>query len=263
MSPDTTGVVETTAPEVVATSLPPLRECVLLLDFDGCLSPLVDDPEAAVPAPGAAQALEDLADRTRVILVSGRPVDFLRTQVPGTLGVSYAGGHGAEYAVGTEEIRPLVDVEVVQGHRDAAIADLEGLLADAPGWYIEPKPTGVAVHSRRAHDPEHHLDRVREVLHRHTGEDDMVVLPSHDVLELRPAGVDKGTAAMHLLDDDQRTPVSFGDDVTDEDMFAVAVDRGGMAVMVATEPRASHASFRVPDPDAVVAVLSAWAARTS
>jgi trehalose-phosphatase len=247
--------------EEVLEAVPGLRESVLLLDFDGCLSWLVDDPHDAVPADGAVEALERIATTTRLVLVSGRPVSFLRTVVPGELGVAYAGGHGAEYARGTDEVAPLVDVDTVRGHRDRAVEDLEDLLADAPGWYVEVKPTGVAVHSRRAEDPDAYMEEVREVLGRHTGDDDMVVLPSHEVLELRPSGVDKGTAAEHLLGDDERIPVSLGDDVTDEDMFAVAVARGGMAVMVGTEPRRTHARHRVPDPDAVVAVLQAWADR--
>lgn len=260
MADDAVPPATLSTPAEVVDLLPALDDAVLLLDFDGCLSSLVDDPEAAVPADGAIDALTALAARTRVVLVSGRPVSFLRRQVPVDVGVSYAGGHGAEFAEGGDEVQPLVDVEVVQRRRDAAIRDLDDLLGDQPGWYVEPKPTGVAVHSRRVADPAEYLDRVRHVLESHTG-DDMVVLPSHEVLELRPAGVDKGTAAAHLLGDDPRRPVSFGDDVTDEAMFAVAVDRGGMAVVVSTEPRETRAAARVRDPDDVVAVLAGWAAR--
>ncbi len=249
-------------PSEVAAALPPVADAFVLLDFDGTLSALVDDPEQAVAVDGALEAVSALARRTRVVLVSGRPVEVLRERIPGDVGVAYAGGHGAEFADGEDEVEPLVEVEVVRDHRDAAIDDLEDLLADAPGWYVEPKPTGVAVHSRRAEDPQRHVEDVKAVLARHTGDDDMVVLPSHEVWELRPAGVDKGTAARLVLGDDERTPVSFGDDVTDEDMFAVAVERGGTAVLVDTEPRQTHASWRVRDPDDVVAVLSAWVDRS-
>lgn len=54
----------------------------LFTDFDGTLSVLVDDPAAAVPAPGAVAELERLALRYAVVgVVSGRPVTFLRSRL--------------------------------------------------------------------------------------------------------------------------------------------------------------------------------------
>ena len=53
-------------------------EVALCLDFDGTLSPIVDDPEAARPLEGIVELLEPLADRfAAVALISGRPADFL------------------------------------------------------------------------------------------------------------------------------------------------------------------------------------------
>jgi trehalose 6-phosphate phosphatase len=49
-------------------------EVALCLDFDGTLSPIVDDPQAARPLPGIVELLEPLADRfAAVALISGRP----------------------------------------------------------------------------------------------------------------------------------------------------------------------------------------------
>lgn len=246
-------------PTALADALPDVESAVVLLDFDGTLSPLVDDPAAAAPAPGAVEAVRGLAARTRVLVVSGRPVEDVRGRLPGELPVTFAGGHGAEVADGTDAVEPRVDMAAAERHRDAAIADLESLLADADGWTIEPKPTGVAVHHRRATAPERHLDDVTSVLQRHaTGE--MEVTHGHDVLELRPAGVHKGVAVADLLADEDRVPVAFGDDVTDEDTFAAVAARGGVSVLVATDPRPSRARWCVADPDAVVATLAAWAA---
>ena len=50
---------------------------VLLFDFDGTLSPVVDDPAAAVALPGVPERLERLAASYRLVgAVSGRPVAF-------------------------------------------------------------------------------------------------------------------------------------------------------------------------------------------
>ena len=249
-------------PDEVAAALPPVADAVVLLDFDGTLSHLVDQPGDAAPTTGAARAIRALAARTRVVLVSGRSVDDLRPRLPDDLDVTFAGGHGAELAHGKEDVQPMVaDIGRVTHHRDAAIEKLHAILDDVPGWVVEVKPTGVAVHSRMATDADAHMAEVLDVLDAHAVAD-MEVTRGHDVVELRPAGVNKGVAVARLLADDARTPVAFGDDVTDEDTFAEVVARDGIAVLVATEPRATHASLRLTDPDAVVATLAAWAAAT-
>ncbi len=62
---------------------------VVALDYDGTLSPVVQRPSDAVPAPGAADALRALAPRVRTLaLVTGRPADVVvelgsLTDVPG------------------------------------------------------------------------------------------------------------------------------------------------------------------------------------
>ena len=258
--PDEDHELALSTPAEVAAALPPVDEAVVLLDFDGTLSHLVDQPGAAEPTDGAAAAIESLAARTRVVLVSGRSVDDLRPRLPDDLDVTFAGGHGAELAHGQGDVEPMVaDLGRVTEHRDAAIDELRGIVGDVEGWVIEVKPTGVAVHYRMAADPDAHMARVLDVLEAHAVAD-MEVTRGHAVVELRPAGVNKGVAVERLIDHDPRIPVAFGDDVTDEDTFAEVVARDGIAVLVATEPRATHASMRLADPDAVVAALTAWAA---
>lgn len=248
-------------PADVAAALPDPAACVVLLDFDGTLSHLVDDPDAAAAVDGAAAAAAALAERTRVVFVSGRAIDNLRPRLPADIAAEWAGGHGAEYADGQDPVEPRVDdVDLVVAHRDAAVREVGELVDLDEGWVIETKPTGMAVHWRMVADPSGQHDAVLEILRRHAV-GGMQVTHGHDVVELRPAGVDKGTAVARLLDDDGRVPVSFGDDVTDEDMFAEVVARGGMAIQVAREPRPTHARWRVAGPDEVVSLLAAWAAR--
>ena len=62
--------------------LDPLRShpdrTAILTDFDGTLSPIVEDWTAAAPLPGARSLLEDLASRYAVVgVISGRPVNYL------------------------------------------------------------------------------------------------------------------------------------------------------------------------------------------
>jgi trehalose 6-phosphate phosphatase len=46
-------------------------------------------------------------------------------------------------------------------------------------------------------------------------------------------------------------PIYIGDDVTDEDAFAAAAERGGIGILVAEEPRATAARYRLHDPGEV------------
>jgi hypothetical protein len=82
------------------------------------------------------------------------------------------------------------------------------------------------------------------------------ILEGKAVMEMRPAGVNKGEAIawleVHFPD---RTPLVFGDDVTDEDAFRVAQERGGDAILVAEVARPTLARWRLDGPDRVVALL--------
>ena len=58
----------------------------ILTDFDGTLSPIVDEPDAARPLDGVPALLDELAHRYAVVAVlSGRPVTFLQQWLPPSL----------------------------------------------------------------------------------------------------------------------------------------------------------------------------------
>ncbi|MFZ4584672.1 MAG: trehalose-phosphatase [Acidimicrobiia bacterium] len=56
-------------------------------DYDGTLAPIVDDPARAVPHPRALGTLANLTEVAKVAIISGRPADFVVTQI-GTLSLS-------------------------------------------------------------------------------------------------------------------------------------------------------------------------------
>src|SRR3970040_492330 len=65
----------------------------VFLDFDGTLAPIVDRPELAGIDPPTRNAVERLARRCTVAVVSGRDVDDVRAR-DGIKGIYYAGSHG-------------------------------------------------------------------------------------------------------------------------------------------------------------------------
>ena len=125
------------------------RQPFVCLDFDGTLSDIVADPDAATLVDGAAEALEKLAAQCPVALLSGRDLADIRQRV-GLAGIWYAGSHGFE----------MVGPDGSHHHNDAAAAaipvledaatELRDELEDVPGVLVEHKRYAVAVRYPRA-----------------------------------------------------------------------------------------------------------------
>lgn len=249
-------------PADLARALGSPSDHLVVLDFDGTLAPIVDRPQDAVLAPGAAAAIRRLARYTRVVVSSGRDLDDLRGRLPG-IDVVLAAGHGSTITEAGETLVELVDVATVRQTLDRAESAVRRLVDDRPGWLTERKPTSLAVHHRLVPvDDEHRmLGPVRAALERHLDvEPGFDLLAGKSVLELRVRGVDKGRALNWMLRAwPGRLPLVLGDDVTDEDAFAVARDHGGTAVLVADVPRDTSATDRLADPGAVVSFLEHFA----
>jgi trehalose 6-phosphate phosphatase len=254
----------------VAGPLAPLAAdpaaAALLSDFDGTLAPIVGDPAAARPLPSALRALAALAPRLGLVAVlSGRPVAFLRAQVP-VPGVVLAGVYGLERLVGDEVVtdpRALAHVAALA----AAATEAEGRW---PTLTVERKgSTAFTVHWRRA--PQDAPGR--DALDSLAGEHGLRLAWGRHAAELLvPVDVDKGTVVDLLLDE---RPVGVGaaagDDLGDLAAFEALAQRatrqpGFRAVRVAVRsgesPQAllDAADAVVDGPAALVALLAELAA---
>ncbi len=261
---------------VAALAAAGLDRLMLLLDYDGTLSPIVDDPASARPDPQALAALGALAPRSALTAcVTGRPALQARTLL-GLDALTYSGLHGAELLVpGADE--PIVpeaftaDAGRVAALVEAAEAEPEGLA----GLELERKGPIVALHWRRAADPAAAEARAQQLGQRAIDQG-LRTGTGRAVLELRPGiHLTKGDGARTLL---SRAPQAAsilvaGDDVTDLDAFAAAralVDEGRLerAVIVAVAGHdappavAAAADLVLPDPAALGALLQALAATT-
>jgi trehalose-phosphatase len=250
-------------PAALAAELAPASRWLLVLDFDGTLSPIVEHPDAAAPAVGAVDAVRALTTVTDVAIVSGRPVADLRGRL-GALPVTFAGGHGAEVLTADGTTTALVDdPAAVRATLDRAEDAVATLVAPDAGWLVERKDASLAVHHRRVapDDRDRLLPAVVATLEGFTDDGPgFQLLSGKAVLELRPAGVDKGRAVAWIADRATgRPPLVVGDDVTDEDAFAEAARRDGAGVLVADQPRGTVARWRLADPTAVVEFLRALA----
>lgn len=245
-------------PAALAAELGPAEHLLILLDFDGTVAPIVDRPGDARPAPGAIDALRRLVTRTTVAMLSGRSVDDLSARLP-ELPLIHAGGHGAQIRAIDGSVLDLIDVATVTATLDATQSAVEQVVDDGIGWFVERKPTSLAVHHRLVPDPEEdeRLPRVRALLEQHHGDEPgFEVVAGKSVLEIRPRSIDKGKALDRIAEQTpDLIPVMIGDDRTDEDAFRHALARGGHAILVSPDDRDTAAHARLADPDAVVALL--------
>jgi trehalose 6-phosphate phosphatase len=192
-------------------------------DFDGTLSEIVDDPAAARPVPGAADALGRLADRFgTVAVVSGRPGAFLARHLGGR-GLTLRGLYGLEPVDADGTVRCVDGAERWRDVVDGVAARAEAELL--PEVDVERKGLSATVHFRRHPDQEERARRWAEATAADTG---LVVHCARMSFELRPPlPHDKGMVVADLAGG--LTHVAFlGDDVGDLDAFD-ALDRLGAA----------------------------------
>lgn len=234
------------------------RQPAVFFDFDGTLSDIVDDPDTARPAAGAAEALQRLAALCPVAVLSGRDLADVTERV-GLPGIWYAGSHGFELTApdGTHHQNDAAAAAIpVLGQ---VAAQLRDQLGSIPGVVVEHKRFGVAVHYRNAA-----RDRVGEVAAavRAAGQHHALrVTTGREVIELRPdIDWDKGKTLRWVIDhlrhagskagSEHLMPIYLGDDITDEDAFD-AVRHDGVPIVVrhtGDGDRATAALFALDSP---------------
>jgi trehalose 6-phosphate phosphatase len=185
----------------------------ILTDFDGTLSPIVDEPDAARPLDGVPALLEELAHRYAVVAVlSGRPVTFLQQWLPPSLLLSGL--------YGLEVVRDGVRNDHPSGGMWREVVDDVATVSRATGpreMRVENKGLSLTLHYRGHPELE---ATVRELAERQAARSGLSIRPARMSFELHPPiPADKGTAVRDLADG--LAAVCFlGDDVGDMPAFA-------------------------------------------
>lgn len=234
-------------------------EPAIFLDYDGTLTPIVDDPDAANIADRERAVLRGLAELASLAVISGRGLEDVKTHVA-VEGITYSGSHGFEIELSDGERFDQDEVAPVIPELDQAETVLRTEAEGLSGVMIERKPYAIAVHTRRA-DSDEVRREAKELAERvgseHAG---LVVREGKEIFELRPAlDWDKGAALAHLLDllPGDPVPMYVGDDDTDEDAFAEVRRRLGVGVLVGHARGAeTWAGFSLSDPDETIEFLS-------
>tara|TARA_R100001126_G_C4865425_1_gene169947 strand:- start:124 stop:891 length:768 start_codon:yes stop_codon:yes gene_type:complete len=238
----------------MAKNTPPptdiLNDHALFLDFDGTLAPLQDDPHTVAMPDASFNALPGLfqALNGALAIVSGRDVRDLSSRVPQT--VWRAGGHGVDICSPGEVAPPST-----QSAPEALTLGFDAVAEQFDGVWCEAKGPIIAVHYRQAPGTAEALgSQLSSVLKTVDG---YKLQAGKMVYEAKPLTANKGRAIEHLMRQAAfagRIPVMFGDDVTDEDGFAVVIEMGGFAVKIGEGD--SLAQYRLETPNDVAEWLN-------
>ena len=239
---------------------------LLLCDYDGTLTPIVDSPELADLPEGTRHSLQNLSlqGRLTVGIISGRALADLKQRV-GIGNIVYAGNHGLEIegpGIGivnplAEEMRPVF--RLIQQVLSKALTPIRGTL-------VENKGLSLSVHYRMVEKEK--SEEVRTVFEtvmataRSLGK--VRITSGKMVYEVRPpVDWDKGKAIALLIDRYSRhknkketLPIFLGDDRTDEDGFKVIREHSGIPIFVGNEPAHTAASYYLRSPQEAEQFLS-------
>jgi trehalose 6-phosphate phosphatase len=237
------------------------KESLLILDYDGTLSPFSLNPSQAFPYPGVCERIEQVMKlrKTEVVIISGRDLESLTRLLPLNPLPELWGSHGGEcLRFGKESslvytLKPEIKHILTQAAKRAKEL--------VPDFFCEVKPLSIALHWR-GHGSEvisKQKVRIRECWKKEIGN---LPLEIHDFdggMELRVAGINKGNAVKKLLKRFSReTLIAYlGDDVTDEDAFQALGDRA-LKILVRKELRTTLADLCLVPPQELLTFFDQW-----
>jgi len=235
---------------------------VVSLDYDGTLTPIVENPAKATLDENLRRIIRRLAEQWTVAIVSGRDLADVRSMV--RIGdIIYSGSHGFDIAGPGESYRTQGNGERFLPALDRAESELRVAVSKIPKAKVERKRFAIAVHYREGREQDiSSLDKIVEETFRHLT--DLRLTTGKKIWEFVPdIDWDKGRALLALYDNlfidrSKLVPVFIGDDITDENAFR-AIGTKGINIVVGEEDRETEANFRLKNPGEVKVFLESMA----
>ncbi|KAK7312082.1 hypothetical protein VNO77_35651 [Canavalia gladiata] len=257
------------------------KRIALFMDYDGTLSPIVDNPDCAFMSDNMRAAVKKVAEYFPTAIISGRSRDKVYEFV-GLTELYYAGSHGMDIIgpvrQSASDIHPncIIRSTDKQGKEvnlfqpaaeflpmiNEVFKSLVECTKDIKGAKVEDNKFCASVHYRNVDEKSWDLvgQRVHDVL---KGYPRLRLTHGRKVLEVRPViNWDKGKAVTFLLESlglnncDDVLPIYIGDDRTDEDAFKVLKEGNkGYGILVSSAPKDSNAIYSLRDPSEVMEFL--------
>jgi trehalose 6-phosphate phosphatase len=251
--------LDTRAPDMAdsdaETVMPDLRKCAILLDIDGTILDFAPSPEQVRVPAQLRQTLSRLQQLTggALALVSGRVLADI-DGIFSPLKLAAIGGHGAEMRT-TPGGKVTMRVKPLDAALKTSLAQIGEL---GPDILAEDKGYALALHYRRAPEQGSAVRAAVEKICAAAPAGTIEILPGKLVVEIKPSGINKAEAVrelMTLAPFAKRSPIFIGDDVTDEPVFGVMTQFGGLGFSVGRVAAAVNGHFAEPE------AVRAWLAR--
>lgn len=241
----------------VASQLKDAGQILLLSDYDGTLTPIVERPELAELPPHMRQLLQKLARRSNVMvgIISGRALSDLQERVA-IEGITYAGNHGLEIeGPGFSFVNPVAAElkPLLRLLHQVLSRTLEAI----KGAFVENKGLTLSVHYRQVEEDQAGVlqSAVERVVAPSRAVGKLRTTMGKKVYEVRPAvDWDKGKAIELLLvrhvRGGKRKPlvIFLGDDLTDEAGFKAVEKHNGISIFVGEPGANTRASYFLRSP---------------
>lgn len=240
-------------------SLDKAEHRLLLLDYDGTLSPFTPDRDNAVPYPGIKELLlKILATRkSDIVIISGRSLDMLEKLIPLSKDIEMWGCHGAEQYSPSEGKKSITLSPEVQEIFSSIISWGKN---EKVSNHLEQKPYSVAIHWRGL------TNSNRENLkHKFLNRWETSIRPTELIMhyfdggiEVKLKDVSKYNAVQTIINrHDAPVAAYLGDDLTDEDAFEALGDNG-LKVLVSRKNKPTKADLRIEPPGELIEFLTRW-----
>jgi trehalose 6-phosphate synthase/phosphatase len=220
---------------------------ILALDYDGTLVPICQRPDDAQPDPDLLSLLQDLALNATVILLTGRDRKDMERWITAHA-ITVVAFHGAEWRH-NGLWKPLILAQKARQPLKTLAERLEEAFRDTSGVIVENKGFTIAFHYRlvKLTSQPDLLRRLDGLIHQWKAQNEgFEVLEGKCLKEIRPRGLDKGTAllkAMEKLGVSSAPVLAMGDDRTDEDMFRSLRDQD-ISILVGSQDTSAKVRLR-------------------
>jgi trehalose 6-phosphate phosphatase len=241
-------------------SLKSAHNRILMLDYDGTLSPFTVDRDNANPYPGIREILDRIIEsgKTRLIIISGRQLNALEGLLNLKNKPEMWGCHGAEHYSSKNGYTSIQ-------HPESTRRFLSGIASWAEESHlnesIEIKPFGVAFHWRGLDDRRKNEieTKVEAVWNNKLADYDLELTKFDGGLEIRNRKTGKNNALNTILSvyHDDYAAAYLGDDYTDEDAFNALGDKG-LKALVKNESRPTAADIILSPPEELIDFLKRW-----
>ena len=237
---------------------------MIFLDYDGTLTPIVDDPSKAFLPPLTKQLITALARMpgVEIVVISGRALSEIKRLV-GISGLTYVGNHGFEIeGPSMRHVHPSSEQTAKLLFRIAK--QLNKAFKIYPGISVENKKLTLSIHYRNLEDKTVNEAKklFEKILEPYVTTKQAEVIEGKKVWEIRPAlAWNKGATVLWLFERSVAAlnfvilPIYIGDDQTDETAFH-SLKRNGLTIRVTDNPfEETHAKYFLRGPEEVVEFL--------